>query len=85
MISEANNKKPEIYHYSNFGHCSRFEFANQIKKILKSKTKIKLESNIEKYQLRPKFTVLNNEKIMSKFGLEKIEWKFSLKKSLDEK
>ena len=82
ILSKTNNKKPEIYHYSNSGYCSRFQFSTLIKKILKSKTKIK--SQIKKHQIRPNFTVLDNEKIITKFGLEKIDWKFSLQKMLDE-
>ena len=82
LLTKIDNKIPEIYHYSNSGYCSRFQFATHIKKILKSKTKIK--SQIKKHQIRPDFTVLDNEKIISKFGLEKIDWKFSLQKMLDE-
>jgi len=82
LSTKIDNKIPEIYHYSNSGYCSRFQFATFIKKILKSKTKIK--SQIKKNQIRPNFTVLDNEKIISKFGLEKIDWKFSLQKMLDE-
>ena len=82
LLTKIDNKIPEIYHYSNSGYCSRFQFATFIKKILKSKTKIK--SQIKKHQIRPNFTVLDNEKIISKFGLEKIDWKFSLQKMLDE-
>lgn len=84
ILSKTNNKKPEIYHYSNSGYCSRYQFAKQIKKILKSETQIKIESKINKESFRPKFTVLDNEKIISKFDLEKIDWKFSLQKMLDE-
>ena len=84
LLSKTNNKKPEIYHYSNSGYCSRYQFAKQIKKILKSETEIKIELKINKESFRPKFTVLDNEKIISKFGLEKIDWKFSLQKMLDE-
>ncbi len=82
LLTKIDNKIPEIYHYSNSGYCSRFQFATFIKKILKSKTKIK--SQIKKNQIRPNFTVLDNEKIISKFDLEKIDLKFSLKKMLDE-
>ena len=82
LLTKTDNKTPLIYHYSNSGYCSRFQFATLIKKILKSKTKIK--SQIKKHQIRPNFTVLDNEKIITKFGLEKIDWKFSLQKMLDE-
>lgn len=83
LLSKTTNKKPEIYHYSGKGYCSRYEFAKQIKKILKSDTVIKIESKINKESFRPKFTVLDNEKIMSKFGLENFDWKSSLKNMLN--
>ena len=83
LLSKTTNKKPEIYHYSGKGYCSRYEFAKQIKKILKSDTVIKIESKINKESFRPKFTVLDNEKIMSKFGLENFDWKSSLKSMLN--
>ena len=83
LLSKTNNKNPEIYHYSNSGYCSRYEFAKQIKKILNSDTVIKIESKINKESFRPKFTVLDNEKIMSKFGLENFDWKSSLKNMLN--
>ena len=83
LLSKTNNKNPEIYHYSNSGYCSRYEFAKQIKKILNSDTVIKIESKINKESFRPKFTVLDNEKIISKFGLVNLDWRSSLNKMLN--
>ncbi len=69
-----------IYHYSNEGKISWFEFAQAIKEITGSKSVV---HPIETAQFptparRPKFSLLNKEKIKSTYAVEVPEWKESL-------
>ncbi len=77
--------KTEIYHYSNEGFCSWYEFANEIVKICNINLKIcpvKTESLNQK-AARPHYSVLNKTKIKSNYKLEINDWKLSLKKYLN--
>ncbi len=69
-----------IYHYSNEGKISWYDFAQAIKEITGSKA---IVHPIETAQYptparRPKFSLLNKEKIKSTYGVEVPEWKESL-------
>ena len=74
-----------IYHYSNEGKISWFEFAQEIKKLTKSKTIVKpiLTAEYPTPAKRPKFSLLNKEKIRSVFHIQIVEWKISLKKCIE--
>ena len=64
-------KKSEIYHYSNEGKCSWFEFAKEIVSISGAKCTIS-PINTEGYPTaakRPKLTVMSKEKISKEFNL----------------
>lgn len=79
IIDKISNKNVEIYHYSNTGECSWYEFAKLIKQ------KFNLTFNIipiksEDYHFntpRPDYSVLNSDKFQSKFGLNINNWKNS--------
>ena len=74
-------KKSEIYHYSNEGKCSRYDFAKEIVRISNAKCTIS-PINTEDYPTaakRPKLTVMSKEKISKEFDLKIIPWKKSLK------
>jgi dTDP-4-dehydrorhamnose reductase len=74
-------KKSEIYHYSNEGKCSWYDFAKEIVSISGAKCNIS-PINTEGYSAaakRPKFTVMSKEKISKEFDLKIISWKESLK------
>ena len=82
IIPKIKNKKTEIYHFSSFDFCSRFEFASEICRIFNY-------SNIEnkicevKQIERPIFSALDTKKISDKFGLKIINWKKSLQEHFD--
>ena len=78
LISKIENKKTEIYHFANIGYCSRYNFANEIVKLCNSNEKIKRKKSQNNFTKRPKFSALNSEKIMNKFGIEPKDWKISL-------
>lgn len=76
--------KPGIYHFSNEGAASWYDFAVAIRDIARLKTKI---NPIETDQyptpaVRPKYSVLNKKKIKATFGLEIPYWRDSLEKCI---
>ncbi len=71
----------EIYHYSNAGWCSWYDFAKEIVNISGAKCIIN-PINTEDYPTaakRPKQTIMSKEKISKEFDLKIIFWKDSLK------
>ena len=73
-------KTVEIFHYSNEGVCSWYDFANVIFEIKGVKVKV---NAIETFQYptaakRPSYSVLNKSKIKSKFEVEISFWRDSL-------
>ena len=75
-----NNKKVEIYHYSNSGRCSWYEFAKNIFKIKNIDINIIPIKSKDFHRLttRPKSSILDNNKIQKQFNLKIINWKESL-------
>lgn len=84
ILPKINNQSVEIYHYSNQGVCSWFQFAQEI--IVASKRECKVlpvssnEFNSKAY--RPNFSLLNTEKIRNTFQIEIPNWKESLSNCL---
>ena len=81
QIINSNIWKPGIYHYTNFGKVSWFDFAKQIKSIFGFSTIIKPISS-KKYSqkaIRPKYSILNNSKIINTFKIKQIDYLDSLK------
>ena len=92
IIQIINHKKfrnhdqsTQIYHYSSYGVCSWFEFAREILELANIDCQV---NPIETKDYltdakRPKYSVLNTDKIVDGFGLEIPFWKDSLKASID--
>lgn len=79
-IISSEKWKPGIYHYANDGSTSWFEFANEIKKLMAAPCNIRPLST-EEYPVmavRPRFSVMNTDKIVTEFAVEKKDWKNSL-------
>ncbi|RBL88279.1 dTDP-4-dehydrorhamnose reductase [Chitinophaga flava] len=73
-----------IYHYSNEGVTSWYDFAVTIKELTAATTTI-LPVTSDKYQTaaaRPAYSVLNKEKIKETFGIQVPYWRDSLTKCL---
>ena len=71
----------EIYHYSNEGECSWYDFAKEITNISGYKCTLS-PINSEDYPTaarRPRNTIMSKDKISKEFGLKIIFWKDSLK------
>jgi len=67
----------EIYHYSNAGKISWYEFAKEIFKIAKTNCKVN-PITTQQYPTpakRPKNTLMNKDKIIEKFGVKNTNWK----------
>jgi dTDP-4-dehydrorhamnose reductase len=74
------NQTTQIYHYSNKGEISWYEFAKEIFKLAKIDCKIN-PITIDQYKtlaLRPKCSLLDNRKIEKDFSIKSKYWKESL-------
>jgi len=84
QIINANIWKPGIYNYTNFGKVSWFDFANDIKSIYGFNTSIDSISSQE-YSIktkRPKYSLLDNSKIINVFDINQMNYLDSLKKCI---
>ena len=88
IIRNNNFLKPyqasDIYHYSNDGKCSWYDFAKEIAKISDDNCIIRSIDSKDYPQeaRRPKQVILNKRKIVDFFDLNIIDWKESLKKCI---
>ena len=84
-MKKKPNKWGEIYHYSNEGVCSWYDFAKAIFEI-KNISCHTLPIETKDYPTpakRPPFSLLNKAKIKEDFDVEIPYWKDSLKKCLE--
>jgi len=85
LASGKYNKKTQIYHFSNEGNSSWFDFACEIVRLAKIDCTIN-PINSNQYPVvakRPKNTSLNIEKITKEFDLDAKHWKTSLVNYMD--
>lgn len=84
LIAKLNNKPIQVYHYSNAGECSWFDFAKAIAEISNSSCLIKPISTAmyPTKAKRPKFTVMSAEVAKEHLSLEIPKWRTSLEKGL---
>lgn len=74
------SQETEIYHYSNKGEISWYDFAKKVIELADIEcgvNPIPTEAYFTPAQ-RPKNTVMKSEKIAQKFGLKIVDWKISL-------
>lgn len=78
------NQVSQIFHYSNDGICSWYEFAKEINSLAGTKCKINpiFTKDYPQDARRPKHVLLNKSKIVDFFDLEIIYWKHSLRKCI---
>lgn len=79
------NKNGSLYHFSNEGVASWYDFAFSIMQIAKIKCEVKPIQTCDYPTLakRPHYSVLNKSKIKNDFNLEIPHWRDSLKKCID--
>lgn len=82
MICSDNKHFGELYHYSDGGECSWCDFAREIVKLKAFDCNVKAITSDEYPQkaIRPKYSVLNKDKIIKDYGVEIIDWRESLRK-----
>lgn len=75
----------DIFHYSNEGSCSWYEFAYEIFKLSKMDVKLK-KLTTDEFPIkaeRPKYSILDKSKIKNVFDLKIPNWNLSLKEMLE--
>ncbi|WP_029209626.1 dTDP-4-dehydrorhamnose reductase [Aquimarina agarilytica] len=84
ILSNIKNTEVEIYHYTNEGVCSWYDFAKTIFEINNINCNVKpIPSLFYKTKAtRPHYSVLNKQKIKEKFSIEIPYWKDSLEDCL---
>jgi len=85
-IKHKSSPRYDIYHYSNQGMCSWYEFATSIIEFAGSGCQIiPVESKdyVTKAK-RPRYTVMSKKKILDKYDLLIPHWKDSLKECINE-
>ena len=92
IIQIINDKKfrnhdqlTQIYHYSSYGLCSWFEFAREILELANIDCQVNPIETKDYFTAarRPKYSLLNTDKIVKNFDLEIPFWKDSLKAYID--
>jgi len=80
IVPFLKSKGVQTYHYANAGECSWFQFAEEIVKLAQhNATVLPITSEAFKTPTkRPKFSLLNTEKIQETFQLTIPHWKDSL-------
>lgn len=78
---EENYWKSGVYHFSNLGKCTWFEFAKEIFKINNINIKVNPVTSEEfpSKVKRPKYSVLDKEKIITTYKIDVPDWRDSLK------
>ncbi len=85
VLEKLDNEATEIYHYSNEGVCSWFDFANAIFEIKGMDIKVEpIEgTDYPTKASRPFYSVLNKAKIKEDYNIQIPYWRDSLKSCLE--
>lgn len=80
-IIKLKDTKYGIYHFSNLGDTTWFEFAKEIFKQTKTKIDVNPVNSIEfiTKAIRPKYSVLDKTKVITTFNISIMDWRESLK------
>ena len=80
ILENIENNKVQIYHFSNSGKCSWYDFAKALFEIKNIQIKIRplKTSDYQTAAKRPKYSVLDNELIKKTFNIEILNWRDSL-------
>jgi dTDP-4-dehydrorhamnose reductase len=85
MLSSENKHYGEVYHYSDAGECSWCEFAQEIVRLKALNCDIKPipSEDYPQKATRPKYSVMNKEKIVEYYSVVIFDWKLSLAKVIE--
>ncbi|HBY69482.1 MAG TPA: dTDP-4-dehydrorhamnose reductase [Flavobacteriaceae bacterium] len=86
QVIASENKQYGLYHYSNAGEATWYDFAEAILNYSNQNDAIKLAKtdHYPTFAARPKYSVLNTEKVSQNLNLETVHWKKSLQKLLND-
>jgi dTDP-4-dehydrorhamnose reductase len=78
--------KSGIYHYSNDGHCSWYDFATEIMKLANKKCLIEsiFTTEYPTAAQRPQYSLLSKEKIKTVYDIDVPHWKTSLERCINQ-
>ncbi len=81
FIIKNQSKKYGIYHYSNLGETTWYDFAKEILRVFSKHDSVLLKKtdNYITFARRPRYSVLEKVKVKSTFDLSVPDWKNSLK------
>ncbi|NME67783.1 dTDP-4-dehydrorhamnose reductase [Flammeovirga aprica] len=84
--TELWSKENEIYHFSNLGVCSWYDFAFEIMKLSTLDCQVNLieTKDYPTKAKRPQYSVLNKAKITKQFGVKNKHWSISLKETIEQ-
>ncbi len=84
QIIASRSNEYGIYHFSNMGSSTWYDFAKEIIKVSGKQDIIKLEKtdNYPTFAQRPKYSVLSKKKINNRLAFNILTWKNSLKESV---
>jgi dTDP-4-dehydrorhamnose reductase len=85
ILPQIKNDNVELYHYSNEGVCSWYDFSKEIFNLKNIHVKVKpiTTSQYPTRAKRPYYSVLNKNKIKERFNIEIPYWKDSLIKCIE--
>jgi len=81
MVFSEKKHFGEVYHYSDAGECSWYEFAKEIVELSDIECEVLPIPSVEYPQraIRPRYSVMDKSKIVKDYGVEIIDWRESLK------
>lgn len=68
-----------LYHYSNLGEATWYDFAKEILILMNSKTELNPSDNFKTLAIRPDYSVLSKDKVKKTFGIPIPYWQETLK------
>lgn len=78
-IIDKNKIEFGVYHYSNLGEATWYDFAEEILNLMKSTTQINVNNDYQTLAVRPEYSVLSKQKVQDIFQIPIPYWKESLK------
>lgn len=85
MVAQQNKKEYGLYHYSNEGVASWYDFASGVFELGNMAVKVRPipTSQYPARAIRPKFSVMDKTKVKEIFGIEVPHWRQSLQECID--
>ena len=77
-VIAKDKEKFGLYHYSNLGEATWYDFAKEILNLMNSGTELNENNDFQTLAVRPLYSVLSKEKVRKTFDLPIPHWKESL-------